>query len=97
MTIRYVGRLADGTVFSTSADQGRGTSTFPVKLVIPGFSALVQLMRPGDRWRFHLPAYLAYGRAGKAYVPGDATMKHDVPPDSDLLFDVELVRIDPAP
>ena len=95
--IRYVGRLADGTIFSTSADRGAGTSTFPVRGVIPGFSALVQLMRPGDRWRFHLPAYLAYARTGKKFVLGDATMKADVPPDSDLTFDVELVRIEPAP
>jgi FKBP-type peptidyl-prolyl cis-trans isomerase len=97
VVIRYVGRLADGTIFSTSADGGAGTSTFPVRLVIPGFSALVQLMRPGDRWIFTLPAYLAYGRTGKRFVPGDATMKHDVPPDSRLTFDVELVAVEPAP
>jgi FKBP-type peptidyl-prolyl cis-trans isomerase len=97
VVIRYVGRLANGTIFSTSTEHGAGTSTFPVRGVIPGFSALVQLMRPGDRWRFHLPAYLAYARTGKRFVPGDATMKADVPPDSPLIFDVELVAIEPAP
>ncbi len=91
--IRYVGRLATGDVFSTSADEGRGTSDFPVKGVVPGFSALVQLMRPGDRWRFFLPSYLAYGAPGRRHQPPEPTLKRDVPPDSDLIFDVELVSI----
>lgn len=93
VSIRYVGRLATGDIFSTSADEGRGTSDFPVKGVVPGFSALVQLMRPGDRWRFFLPAYLAYGAPGRRHQPPEPTLKRDVPPDSDLVFDVELVAI----
>ncbi|MCA1654347.1 MAG: FKBP-type peptidyl-prolyl cis-trans isomerase, partial [Sphingomonadales bacterium] len=64
VTIRYVGRLADGSIFSTSASNGAQPSTFSVRTVIPGFSALVQLMRPGDRWRFTIPAYLGYGHQG---------------------------------
>lgn len=93
VNIRYVGRLATGDIFSTSADEGRGTSEFPVKGVVPGFSALVQLMRPGDRWRFFLPSYLAYGAPGRRHQPPEPTLKRDVPPDSDLVFDVELVTI----
>jgi FKBP-type peptidyl-prolyl cis-trans isomerase len=96
VAIRYVGKLANGEIFSTSADQGRGTTSFAVRLVIPGFSALVQLMRPGDRWIFSIPAYLAYGEVGKKYLPGDATMKRDVPPGSPLSFDVELVAVEPG-
>lgn len=94
--IRYIGRLADGRIFSTSADDGAGLSTFPVKSVIPGFSALVRLMRPGDRWRFRIPSYLGYGPEGKRYAPGEPNLKRDIPPDSDLVFDVELVSIAPA-
>lgn len=93
VSIRYVGRLATGDIFSTSADEGRGTSEFPVKGVVPGFSALVQLMRPGDRWRFFLPSYLAYGAPGRRHQPPEPTLKRDVPSDSDLIFDVELVAI----
>lgn len=95
VSIRYVGRLASGDIFSTSADEGRGTSEFPVKGVVPGFSALVQLMRPGDRWRFFLPSYLAYGAPGRQHIPPEPTLKRNVPPDSDLVFDVELVAITP--
>ena len=94
--IRYVGRLADGSVFSTSAENGAGLSTFAVRTVIPGFSALIQLMRPGDRWRMTIPAYLAYGRLGRRYTPADVTLKRDVPPDSQLIFDTELVEIIPG-
>ena len=96
VSIRYVGRLPGGEIFSTSADGGRGTSDFPVKGVVPGFSALVQFMRPGDMWRFTLPAYLAYGAKGRTHIPPEPTLKRDVPPNSPLIFDVELVAIKPA-
>ena len=95
VAIRYVGRLTNGTIFSTSADNGSGATSFDVRTVIPGFSALVQLMRPGDRWRMTIPGYLAYGRTGKRFTPGDPTMKQDVPPDSTLIFDTELVSVTP--
>jgi FKBP-type peptidyl-prolyl cis-trans isomerase FklB len=94
--IRYVGRLEDGSIFSTSAHNGAEPSTFSVRTVIPGFSALVQLMRPGDRWRFIIPAYLGYGDLGRRYAPPEDTLKRDVPPASTLVFDVELVAITPG-
>ena len=94
--IRYVGRLQDGSIFSTSANNGSGGSVFSVRTVIPGFSALVQLMRPGDRWRMTIPAYLAYGQLGRRHLPDDATLKRDVPADSILVFDTELIAILPG-
>ena len=94
--VRYVGRLTNGEVFSTSADNGAGTSSFDVQRVIPGFMAAVQLMRPGDLWRVTLPPYLAYGAPGRRYTPPEATLKRDIPPHSILIFDVELVAIKPA-
>jgi FKBP-type peptidyl-prolyl cis-trans isomerase FklB len=94
--IRYVGRLADGSIFSTSARNGAEPSTFSVRTVIPGFSALVQLMRPGDRWRFTIPAYLGYGQQGRRFAAPEVTLKRDIPPGSELVFDVELVSIVPS-
>lgn len=96
VSIRYVGRLVDGSVFSTSANNGSEPSTFSVRSVIPGFSSLVQLMRPGDRWRFMIPAYLGYGHAGRRFTPPEETLKRDIPPGSDLIFEVELVSIKPG-
>ncbi|HEY8572348.1 FKBP-type peptidyl-prolyl cis-trans isomerase [Phenylobacterium sp.] len=96
--MRYIGRLATGEVFSTSANNGAEPSQFGVREVIPGMSAALQLMRPGDRWRITLVPYLAYGRLGRKYQPPEATLKRDVPPDATLVFEVELVRIiSPAP
>lgn len=94
--IRYVGRLEDGSIFSTSANQGTEPSKFSVRTVIPGFSALVQLMRPGDRWQFTIPSYLGYGHQGRAFTPPEATLKRDIPPNSTLVFDVELVSVEPS-
>lgn len=94
--VRYVGRLADGSIFSTSASNGAEPSAFSVRTVIPGFSALVQLMRPGDRWQFTIPSYLGYGHEGRRFTPPEATLKRDIPPGSTLVFDVELVSITPG-
>ena len=101
VAMRYVGRLDDGEVFSTSPGDGTGLSTFAVKEVIPGMSAALQLMRPGDRWRITMPPYLAYG-PGRPFTPGpqaasaQVTQKRGIPPDATLIFDVELVAILPA-
>ncbi len=99
--MRYIGRLEDGQVFSTSPGDGKDVSTFGVKEVIPGMSAALQLMRVGDRWRITLPAYLAYG-PGRAFTPPpggaaavQAVQKRGIPPDATLVFDVELVAIAP--
>src|SRR5689334_5167267 len=53
--MRYVGRLEGGEVFSTSPQDGAAVSSFPVNGVIPGMSAALQLMRPGDKWRITMP------------------------------------------
>lgn len=97
VTMRYVGRLADGgAVFSTSPGNGTEPARFGVREVIPGMSAAVQLMRPGDRWRITMPGYLAYGRLGRKWMPPEPLLKRDIPPDATLVFDVELVSVEPA-
>lgn len=96
VAMKYVGRLSDGAIFSTSTDNGRAPSEFKVREVIPGMSAALQLMRIGDRWRITLPGYLAYGALGRRYTPPEATLKRDIPPDATLVFDVELTAISPS-
>ncbi len=85
ITVRYVGRFPDGRVFNTSPDEGRGVTTFPLQKLIPGWLAALQLMRPGDVWRLQLPPHLGYSWKGKEIIP----------PDSPLVFDVELVSFAP--
>ena len=82
VTVRYVGQFQDGKVFGSSPDNGAGTEVFPLQKLIPGWIAALQLMRPGDVWMLYVPAYLAYGAPGKPPY---------IPPDSPLVFRVELV------
>ncbi|MDP9104242.1 MAG: FKBP-type peptidyl-prolyl cis-trans isomerase [Pseudomonadota bacterium] len=89
VTVRYRGRLDNGKIFNTSADEGRGTTTFELAKLIPGWVAALQMMRPGDRWRLTIPSYLGYGHVGKP--------AHGIPPDATLTFEVELVSVTPAP
>ena len=83
--VRYEGRFVTGAVFDSSRDQPGGTASFPLGKLIPGWVAALQLMRPGDEWMLVLPPYLAYGAAGKGAIP----------PESTLVFKVELVAIAP--
>ena len=85
VVVRYEGRFLDGKVFNTSPGGGSETTTFPLQKLIPGWIAALQMMRPGDIWMLYLPPHLAYGSAGKAYIP----------PDSTLIFKVELVSSGP--
>jgi len=85
ITVRYVGQFLDGKTFNTSPDNGAGTTVFPLQKLIPGWVAALPLMRPGDVWMLYLPSYLAYGAPGKSYIP----------PDSTLVFRVELVAVSP--
>ena len=78
--VTYEGRLADGTVFDSAA-QPVG---LPVSDVVPGFTEALLLMNEGGRYRFRIPARLAYGAAG---VPGV------VPPDAELDFTLTLIRV----
>jgi len=83
ITVRYVGQFIDGKVFGASSENGAGTEVFPLQKLIPGWIAALQLMRPGDVWMLYVPAYLAYGAAGKSYIP----------PNSALIFRVELIGV----
>ncbi len=100
--MRYVGKLENGETFSTSPEDGKGLSTFPVGQLIPGMNAALQLMRPGDHWRVTMPPYLAYGAGRPLDTPPPATVaagqtvqKRGIPPNATLVFDVDLVAILP--
>jgi len=83
--VHYTGKLIDGTVFDSSVDRGE-PATFGVTQVIPGWVEALQLMKPGAKWRLFIPSQLAYGPQGAGGVIG---------PNQTLIFDVELLEINP--
>ncbi|MDK8755878.1 FKBP-type peptidyl-prolyl cis-trans isomerase [Acinetobacter radioresistens] len=83
--VHYEGRLLDGTVFDSSIARSQPVD-FQLNQVIEGWSEGLQTMKEGGKSRFFIPAKLAYGEIGS----GDA-----IPPNSTLIFDVELLQILP--
>lgn len=80
--VHYTGTLITGEKFDSSVDRGT-PAEFPVNAVIPGWVEALKLMKAGDRWKLVIPPELAYGAEGR---PG-------IPPNSVLIFDVELIEI----
>jgi FKBP-type peptidyl-prolyl cis-trans isomerase len=81
--VHYHGTLLDGTVFDSSVERGEPIS-FPLSGVIPGWTEGLQLMKVGDKFKFEIPPNLAYG-------PNSPSAK--IPPNSTLVFEVELLAI----
>lgn len=79
----YHGTLTDGSVFDSSVDRGE-PATFGVSQVISGWTEALQLMSVGDKWRLYVHPDMAYGEAS----PTPA-----IPPNSALIFEVELLEI----
>lgn len=83
VTTHYHGTLPNGTVFDSSYQRGQ-PATFPVNGVIAGWTEALQLMPEGSKWRLYIPSDLAYGKRGAG---------RDIAPDSALVFDVELLKV----
>jgi peptidylprolyl isomerase len=81
VTVHYSGWTTDGTMFDSSVVRGQ-PATFPLDRVIAGWTEGVQLMVEGETRRLWIPESLAYRGA-----PGA--------PAGMLVFDVELIRIEP--
>ncbi len=82
----YHGTLIDGTIFDSSVDRGE-PATFGVMQVIKGWQEGIPLMSVGSKYRFYIPQELAYGlKAPSPKIPGGST----------LIFDVELLDINPG-
>lgn len=82
----YKGTLIDGTEFDSSEKHGE-PATFPLGNVIPGWTEALQLMPVGSKWRLFIPSDLAYGERGAGSLIG---------PNSTLVFDVELLGVEPT-
>ena len=83
VTAHYKGYTLDGKVFDTSYKKGKPLE-FYIGNMIPGWNEGMELMRPGSKALFLIPSALAYGEKG---------FKKDIPPNTVLAFEVELLNV----
>jgi FKBP-type peptidyl-prolyl cis-trans isomerase FklB len=88
VTVHYTGWLENGTEFDDSRRREK-PAQFALGRVIPGWNEGLALMTRGMRCKLTLPPALGYGEQG---TPGGP-----IPPNSTLIFDVELVDFEKAP
>ena len=82
--VHYTGKLIDGTTFDSSVDRGQPI-TFALNEVIPGWTEGLQLMDEGSKYMLYIPYNLGYGMRDMGNIPAGST----------LVFEVELIEINP--
>ena len=83
--VNYTGTLLSGAVFDSSTGRGK-PAEFELDKVITGWTEGLQKTGKGGKIKLYVPPQLAYGDDGR---PG-------IPPGSTLIFEVELLDINPA-
>jgi FKBP-type peptidyl-prolyl cis-trans isomerase FklB len=83
VSVNYLGTLINGTEFDNSYKRGQ-PATFPLTGVIRGWTEILQLMPKGAKWKVNIPSELAYG---------ENPPSPQIPPNSVLIFEIELLDI----
>jgi len=83
VVVHYEGKLLDGSVFDSSYERDN-PAELPLNGVIQGWQEGLQLMQEGARYKFYIPADLAYGESGAGQRIG---------PNETLIFEVDLLEI----
>jgi FKBP-type peptidyl-prolyl cis-trans isomerase len=86
VSVNYKGTLPSGKEFDSSTKHGGQPVKFPVTRVVRGWTEALEMMKVGSKWELYLPAALAYGDVG--HPP-------DISPGATLIFEMELVGIEP--
>lgn len=83
--VHYTGKLLNGNVFDSSEERGEPV-TFHLRSVIPGWTEMLQLMKPGSEVKAFIPGQLAYGPNGGPQGSG-------IGPNEVLVFDIRLIDV----
>jgi peptidylprolyl isomerase len=88
ITVNYTGKLTDGKIFDSNVDPSKGhvqpfVTPIGVGKVIPGWDEGMVTMKVGGKRKLIIPSDLGYGAQGQGA---------DIPPNSTLIFDVELLK-----
>ena len=83
VTVRYEGKLIDGTVFDSSYKRKDPDTKFRCNQVIKGWTEALTMMPQGSKWELYIPQDLAYGERAQGSIPAY----------SPLIFTVELVSV----
>jgi peptidylprolyl isomerase len=88
ISMHYIVRLPDGTeLANTYLSNGPVSTVWGEKRLLPGWEEGVGMMKPGGKAKLVLPADLAFGEQGYGSVP----------PNSQIILEVELLSVEPAP
>jgi peptidylprolyl isomerase len=89
VTVKYVGKFTDGTVFDASERHPPGTMQYRqgVTGLIPGWTEGTSTMKAGGKRKLIIPPNLGYGADGNDVIP----------PNSTLIFEIEVVSVQPGP
>lgn len=85
--VNYRGTLIDGTEFDSSYKRGQ-PAELPLNRVIKGWGEGLQLMKVGSKYQLFIPPALGYGERGAGA---------QIPPNSVLIFEIELLEIVKGP
>jgi peptidylprolyl isomerase len=88
VTVNYVGKFTDGTVFDASAKHDPGTFTYVqgVTSLIQGWTEGTSTMKAGGKRKLIIPPNLGYGADGNQAIP----------PNSTLIFEIDVVSVKPG-
>lgn len=84
VSVKYEGKLIDGTVFDSSYKRKDPITKFRCNQVIKGWTEALTMMPVGSTWELYIPYQLAYGDADQGKIP----------PYSCLIFKVELIDVE---
>jgi len=85
--VHYTGKTLDGKIFDSSRERGEPI-VLSLKNVIEGWAEGLKLMNKGARYKLFIPPELGYGERGAG---------NDIGPNELLIFDIELLDINPNP